>query len=94
MATEIKHRHSDTRGIFYLNLDGEKVGELTYSFDNPIMTIDHTGVDVEHEGKGYASQLLDEAVTYARQNELKINPLCPFAEVKFDRNAEYQKVQA
>jgi len=46
------------------------------------------------EGKGLASLLLKRSVEYARENNYKINPLCPFAEVQFDEHKEYRDVLA
>ena len=49
---------------------------------------------MEYEGQGYASKLMERAVEYARSKNIKIEPLCPFAEVKFDEHPEYADVRA
>ena len=36
--------------------------------------------------------MLAKAVEFARQNNIKIMPLCPFAKSVFDKVAEYQDV--
>ncbi|QED36255.1 N-acetyltransferase [Antarcticibacterium arcticum] len=91
MSQEIKHKDSDTRGMFYMEDDKGITSELTYAKqDNGVLLIDHTQTRQELEGKGLASRLVKRAVEYARENNYKINPLCPFAEVQFDINKDYQ----
>ncbi|MDT0647496.1 GNAT family N-acetyltransferase [Zunongwangia sp. F260] len=92
---DIKHKESDTRGMFYI--EGEKgiIAELTYKRqDNNIILIDHTKVDRKFEGQGLATELLKRSVEHARENNLKIDPLCPFAEVQFERHKSYEDVRA
>ena len=59
-----------------------------------ILVIDHTEVRPELEGQGIATKLLAHSVEFARENNYKIEPLCPFAEVQFDRNKSYSDVRA
>lgn len=92
---EIKHKETDNRGMFYLENDKGVFAELTYvRKTNDILTIDHTEVDEEMEGQGIAGKLLHKAVEFARVENLKIDPLCPYAEVQFQRNESYQDVKA
>lgn len=91
---EIKHKESDSRGMFYIENENGLFAELTYhKNENNILTIDHTEVKREMENQGIGSKLIAESVEYARQNNLKIDPLCPFAEVKFDENESYSDVR-
>lgn len=95
MSDEIKHKESDRRGMFYLEDQSGITSELTYSIqDNGVMIIDHTETRPELEGKGLASKLVKKSVDYARENNFKIDPLCPFAEVQFDLHKEYRDVLA
>ncbi|WP_031427813.1 GNAT family N-acetyltransferase [Flavimarina sp. Hel_I_48] len=95
MNQSIKHNENDSRGVFLIESDNGIISELTYSKDrNGIMTIDHTETKRGEEGKGYAGKLVEHAVAYARKMEYKIDPLCPFAEVKFDEHPEYQDVRS
>ncbi|WP_405199544.1 GNAT family N-acetyltransferase [Christiangramia sp. LLG6405-1] len=90
---EIKHKESDSRGMFYIEKENSLVAELTYHKKGNVITIDHTEVKREMENQGIGSTLLKESVEFARKNNLKIDPLCPFAEVKFDENPEYSDVR-
>ncbi len=95
MSQEIKHKENDTRGMFYMEDDKGITSELTYTKqDNGVLVIDHTETRSELEGRGLASLLLKRSVEYARTNNYKIDPLCPFAEVKFDEHKEYRDVLA
>lgn len=92
---EIKHKENNGRGMFYIENDNGLVGELTYQIDkNNILTIDHTEVKREMENQGIGASLVKESVFYARKNKLKIDPLCPFAEVQFDKHKSYEDVRA
>lgn len=94
MNEQIKHKESDRRGMFYMEDEKGITSELTYSRqENGIMVIDHTETRPELEGRGLASQLVKKSVEFAREENLKIDPLCPFAEVQFDQNKAYQDVR-
>ena len=89
----VKHEQSDNKGAFFAEEDGKRIGEMTYSKAGPgKIIIDHTEVDPEEKGKGIGSVLLEKAVEFARDNNLKILPLCPFAKAQFDRDANIRDV--
>ncbi len=90
---DIKHSHSDTKGSFYIELEGKKIGEMTYSIAGPeLIIIDHTEVGEELKGKGAGVQLLNALVDYVRKNNIKVIPLCPFAKSVFEKKVELQDV--
>lgn len=94
MSKEIKHKESERRGMFYIEDEKGIVSELTYTVqESGIMVIDHTETRPELEGKGLASSLVRKCVEFAREQNLKVDPLCPFAEVQFDQNKEYQDLR-
>lgn len=95
MSDNIKHKESDRRGMFYLEDNSGITSELTYTLqENGIMIIDHTETRPALEGKGLASKLVKKIVDHARENNFKIDPLCPFAEVQFDLHKDYRDVLA
>ena len=66
---------------------------MTYTMAGPgRMIIDHTVVEEELKGQNAGKQLVAAAVDYARKNNLKILPLCPFARSVFQRVKEYGDV--
>ncbi|WP_037315783.1 GNAT family N-acetyltransferase [Salegentibacter sp. Hel_I_6] len=91
---DIKHRENDSRGMFFVEDEKGIYAELTYTKKQDVLTIDHTEVRPELEGKGIATKLLSHSVDFARENNYKIEPLCPFAEVQFDRNESFKDVRA
>ncbi|PHR92725.1 MAG: GNAT family N-acetyltransferase [Leeuwenhoekiella sp.] len=95
MDKAIHHRENRSRGLFYIEGNGDKISELTYTIksDN-LIVVDHTETKMGYEHQGYASELLDYVVNWARENDIKIEPLCPFAEIKFDEKPEYADVRA
>lgn len=52
------------------------------------LTVYHTEVDDEYAGNGFAKLLLNQLVSYARENGLKIVPLCPYVHAQFKRHPE------
>jgi predicted GNAT family acetyltransferase len=83
----IEHvKESASRGYFVASDNGIEAGTMTYSGAGPErFIIDHTEVYPEFEGRGVGKQLVMAAVEYARENNLKIMPLCPFARGVFKR---------
>lgn len=91
----IQHKEREDGGIFYMKGDNGIISELTYTRDNKaIITIGHTETKIPQEGKGFASRLVAHTVAYARTHNLKVNPLCPFAEVQFDLHPDFKDVLA
>ena len=83
---EIKQIESGTKGIF-VALDGDKeAGRISYTFaGNSKIIIDHTEVNDAYRGQNIGKRILTEIVEYARENKIKIIPLCPFAKAIFEK---------
>lgn len=75
-------------GAFNLYEEGKKLGEMTVSLKESLLTVYHTGVEPEAEGKGFAKKLLIEMTTYARENNLMVLPLCPYVHAQFKKNPD------
>lgn len=92
---EIKHKENDSSGMFFMEDENGIVSELTYYFrDNDIMVVNHTETRQDLQGNGLASRVLDHVVNYVRENNIKIDPVCPFVAAKFDETESYQDVRA
>ncbi len=92
---EIKHTHDKKGGRFYISEPDESVTELVYKLaDLQKMIIEHTEVSEQHEGKGIGRKLVDAAITYARQEQMKVLPMCPFAKAIMEKNTAYHDVLA
>jgi hypothetical protein len=78
------------RGEFFIAKDGDEVAEMEIQIDKDNITVYHTEVVKEEEGKGLAKKLLDHMVNYARTHKLKVVPLCPYVYAQFKKHrAEY-----
>jgi predicted GNAT family acetyltransferase len=63
----------------------------TYAGSDKII-IDHTEVDDSLRGKGVGYKLVEASVNFARENNISILPLCPFAKAVFNKKSEYSDV--
>ena len=91
--SEIKHQNYETKGEFFIGEDHHHLAEMTYAWaGEDQFIIDHTYVDESLRGQGVGRKLLDQAVEFARQKQLKIIPLCPFAKSIFDKDPSIHDV--
>ncbi|WP_395049956.1 GNAT family N-acetyltransferase [Flavobacterium sp.] len=82
-----------TKGYFYVSVNGKQEGKMTFVFaGNDTIIIDHTEVNPGNNGKGYGKKMVTKAVEYAREKNIKIIPLCPFAKSVFDKITEFSDV--
>ena len=88
---EIKQFDDGKKGHFSAKEGDVKAGLMTYVWagENTFI-IEHT--EGSPEFKGIGRKLLDEAVAFARENNKKIIPLCPFAKKMFDKTPEIHDV--
>ncbi|CAN5290632.1 GNAT family N-acetyltransferase [soil metagenome] len=90
MSLQVQHKKPDNKGSFYIEKDGKRVAEMTYVMAGEAnMIIDHTEVSDALRGQGAGAEMVAAAVVYARENGIKIRPLCPFAKAVFDKTPEY-----
>lgn len=89
----ILHSRSANGGTFHIDRRGERVAELVYTRGERYTTIDHTWIDDELRGSGCGRRLVDEIVQWARGEQVKLRPVCPFARAVFDRTPEYADVR-
>jgi hypothetical protein len=89
----ITHSQSDTKGEFILKRDGKQAGKMTYSkLGNTKIIIDHTEVEEPFKNTGAGRALVEHGVQWARENGVKILPLCPFAKNLIERDPDLQDV--
>jgi uncharacterized protein len=90
---EIQQEDDGKTGMFFINQEDEKVAELVYSWRaKDRIIIEHTGVDDVLKGKGAGKELVEKAVEFAREKNIKIVPSCPFAKSVIDKNKAFQDV--
>ena len=91
----IKNKKVGTKGMFYVENDKTILAKMVYTMPSPDkMIIEHTEVNDELKGQNVGFQLVKTAVEFARANNIKIIPLCPFANSVFKRKPEFADVLA
>jgi predicted GNAT family acetyltransferase len=89
---DIKHIKLSGKGAFVIKRDHDRIAELTYKRDGDTIDIDHTEVDESLRGQHVGQKLVDEAVKFARENDLKITATCPYASKVLTRGEHYSDV--
>jgi predicted GNAT family acetyltransferase len=84
-----------TRGRYFIRLAPGFDAEMTFhkAADGTI-TIDHTGVPPEYEGRGIAAKLVQRAISDAREQGFRITPLCSYVVAQFRRHPEWADLRA
>jgi uncharacterized protein len=73
---------------FTVEKNGEQLGEMVVDITEDTLTVHHTEVNPDQEGKGLAGQMLSAMTDYARKHALKVIPLCPYVHAQFKRHPE------
>lgn len=86
---EIKLDLNDAgRGAFVIEHEGKLLAEMKIGIQDGNLTVYHTEVSEALKGQGIGSKLLAEMVSHARQNNLKVIPLCPYVHAQFKRHPD------
>ncbi len=84
-------QHLPERSRFVVEEDGGRA-VLTYEIDDegrqPSVSFLHTVVPTELEGRGLGSRLAEAGVRWARDEGLRVVPLCSFVRGWLDRHPE------
>jgi len=89
----IRHREEETKGYFEWVKDEEVAAYVSYSkAGNDLIIIDHTDVRPNFKGQGLGKKLVLHAVEYAREHEIKIMPICPYATSVFQKDESIRDV--
>lgn len=79
---------------FELRNGAEMLGFAAYRRDGGTVTITHTEIGAQHEGKGYGSQLARAALDHLRAQDLKLVPACSFIAGYVRKHPEYGDLAA
>jgi len=72
---------------------GEKLAEITWQQNGSVMVMDHTYVSDKLRGQGVDKQLLDQAASYARENDYKMKAVCSYVVAAFEKSDAYNDVK-
>lgn len=90
---EILQEDNGKKGKFYILVNNVQEAEMTYTWaGTDRIIIDHTEVNDALKGKKAGKQMVMKAVELARANNIKIIPLCPFANSVFQKTPEIRDV--
>ena len=93
MSETVKLEINDKNGYFYIVVNGKTEAKMTFVFaGSDKIIIDHTEVNEGNNGKGYGKMMVAKAVEFAREKNIKIIPLCPFAKSVIDKTFEFQDI--
>jgi len=87
--TEVKFiSEKNEPDAFNLYNEGKKIGEMIVEIRDGAMTVFHTEVDEDMEGRGFAKQLLQSMVGYVREHDLMVVPMCAYVGAEFKRHPD------
>lgn len=90
---DIQKIEDGKQGMFQALDDDKVAGEMHFTWvGDHSLSIDHTGVESAYRGRGIGRELLDALINFARQDQIKVIPLCPYAKSVFDKRPELQDV--
>jgi predicted GNAT family acetyltransferase len=88
---EIAVTHNTQASRFEIQVEGH-LAVLEYQMQGNVMVCTHTEVPEALGGRGLGSKLARAALEYARQNNLKVWPLCSFVAGYIQKHPEYQSL--
>jgi predicted GNAT family acetyltransferase len=88
----IEHEQTGHRGAFFVEEEGKRLAQLTYTVAGTKIILDHTEIDDSLRGTGTGRKLVAAAVDWAREEDVRLMPLCPFARSVFDKTPDFADV--
>lgn len=83
----------DNNKFYIKNSEGAYLALITFQdYPDDTIAIDHTFVDPALRGQKIALQLVESVVRYARENNLKIIPLCSYAVKVLNSDEKYHDI--
>ena len=80
------------KGAWVIERDGKTLAELSYTTAGSRVILDHTDVSDALRGTGSGKKLVIAAAQWARESNVKLMPLCPFAKSVFDKTPDIRDV--
>ena len=80
---EIIHNPGENRFETWID---DKLSKLDYIQDGKNFVITHVGVHPNLRGQGVAGRIVEASLAYARENSLRVVPMCSYAAAYIRRN--------
>ena len=85
----ISQHNGRTNGNFTATENGAEAGKLLYSWAGiDKLIVEHTEVKPQFAHQGVGQDLVMAVVKYAREQNIKVIPLCPFTKSVFKKHKE------
>ena len=88
---QLEVTHNEAQNTFELSIDGH-LSKLDYMRDGNNFIIAHVGVYPEFRGQGVAGKIMEASLEYARQNSLRVIPMCSYAAHYIRKNPQYREL--
>ena len=86
---EVVHNPAENR--FETWIDGN-LSKLDYIQDGKNFVITHVGVHPSLRGQGVAGRIVEVSLVYAKENSLRVVPMCSYAAAFMRRHPEYAEL--
>ena len=90
---EQKLKVNDASHRLELDIEGS-IAFVEFKLLHDMLLLIHTEVPTTLEGKGVAGAIVQKALQYAKDNNYKIVPLCPFVQSYLKRHKEWNDIVA
>lgn len=93
MEPTFKQSEENSKGLIEMFFGEDCVARMTFSrMDSSNVIIDHTAVDPKLEGTGAGKKIVEHLVEWARSNNQKVLPLCPFTKAVLAKNESWRDI--
>lgn len=83
--------HNEAEHTFEVWIEGYR-SKLDYLQEEKNFVITHVGVYPEHRGQGVAGKIVEAGLKYARENSLRVIPMCSYAAAYIRRNPQHTEL--
>ena len=83
--------HNEAANTFESWIDGH-LSKLDYFQDDKNFVITHVGVYPAFRGQGVAGRIMEASLEYAKQNSLRVVPMCSYAAAYIRKNPQHMKL--
>lgn len=89
----VQHETGEKKGRFFIEQEGQRLAEMVYNkLGTRQVIIEHTEVHDTLKGQGAGRAMVQAGVQWAREQQKRIIPLCPFAKLIFKKYPELRDV--